>query len=515
MNAAGQDSLSPRLAGQPFRLPAEASPQRRRPDAGDPGPAAPSPKKTRSIAFKLIAAVLAVELASAVLVILLALGYERHMHFRSFDVMLRGRADSVLGAVQDAEDAGDNVMLDLRDVNVPPDDIYEVWDGRGHMLGRSQNWLGSSGFAAPQKDGLSRLKLNGRHYRLLRLHSSRIVDPGDPGGGKLRPVTILYGAPTEPVWHAIERAMGLYAAGSLVLLAVSGPLIAWMLHRGLLPLRQLAALAGKVSADAWEFDPPASARSTPELAPLTQALENVLARLERAFVQQQTFVSDAAHELKTAVAVVKSSLQLLELKERTPAEYQAGLERCLADSARLEALVAKMLTLARVESGASVAAGADARCDMAACVRETVTHLDTVARLRGVTVCVSADDGCIAPVAGEDCVLLVENLLMNAIEHSPRGSGMDLGVDLRVSRENGAITLEVEDHGEGVRPDALPHVFERFSRGDPSRARSTGGSGLGLAICKAVVEKAGGSIEMKSRLGEGTMVRVRFSMYSA
>ena len=102
--------------------------------------------KTRSIAFKLIAAVLAVELASAILVVLLAFGYERHAHFRSFDVMLRGRADSVLAAVQDAEDVGDNVMLDLRDVQVPNDDVYEVWDGRGHMLGRSDNWLGSRGF---------------------------------------------------------------------------------------------------------------------------------------------------------------------------------------------------------------------------------------------------------------------------------------------------------------------------------------------------------------------------------
>jgi signal transduction histidine kinase len=460
--------------------------------------------KTRSIAFRLITAVLAVELVSAVLVILLVLGYERHMHFRSFDVMLRGRADSVLGAVQDAEDAGDNVMLDLRDVQVPPQDVYEVWDGRGRLLGRSENWRGSGGFAAPREDGVWPLRVNGRHYRLLRLHGSRIVDPGEPGGGKLRPVTILYGAPTGPVWHAIREAVGLYAAGSLVLLAVSGPLIAWMLHRGLLPVRQLAALAGHVSADAWEFSPPASARTTPELAPLTQALESVLARLERAFVQQRTFVSDAAHELKTAVAVVKSSLQLLELKERTPAEYHAGLERCLADSERLEALVAKMLTLARVESGVAATAGAAAGCNMTACVRVVVAQLETVAALRGITVRVSADGSCVVPLTEEDCTLLVENLLINALQHSPQGSK----VELRISAQDGAVVLSVEDHGEGISAEALPHVFERFSRGDPSRTRSTGGAGLGLAICKAVVEKAGGSIELRSEPGNGTTAQV-------
>ena len=76
---------------------------------------------------------------------------------------------------------------------------------------------------APERDGLTPLHLNGRDYRLLRLHGSRIVDPGDPSGGKFRPVTILYGAPTGPLWHGIEQAMTFYIVGSLVLLAVSEP----------------------------------------------------------------------------------------------------------------------------------------------------------------------------------------------------------------------------------------------------------------------------------------------------
>ena len=153
-----------------------------------------------------------------------------------------------------------------------------------------------------------------------------------------------------------------YASGSLLLLLVTGPLIAWLLHRGLAPMRELAGLAAQVSANSWEFSPPAMARSTPELAPLTAAMESVLARLEKAFTQQRVFVSDAAHELKTAVAVIKSSLQLLALKPRSAAEYEEGLKRSLADAERLELLVAQMLTLARVESAdAAAAAGA---CDL-------------------------------------------------------------------------------------------------------------------------------------------------------
>jgi signal transduction histidine kinase len=460
-----------------------------------------------SIAFRLIAAVLLVELASAALVILLAWGYERHSHFRSFDVMIHGRADSVLGAVQDAEDVGDNVMLDLADLHVPPEDVYEVWDGRGHLLGRSANWQGSSAsMPVPDHNGMFRAQIRDRDYRLLFMRGTRIVDPGLPGGGKLRFVTILYGAPTERVWEAIYGAVEFYAAGMLLLVLITGPLIAWVLHRGLDPLRQLAALAGRVSAESWEFSPPASARATAELAPLTQALENALQRLERSFTQQKTFVSDAAHELKTAVAVVKSSLQLVGMRQRTPDEYQAGNERALADTERVEELVAKMLTLARVESGPSAAA-ADGACDLNQCIATTVSELETSAVVRQVRLAARdlPAEACIVPLSVQDCTLVLSNLLMNAIQHSPPHAQ----VELRVSAQNGAVEIIVQDHGDGIDPAVLPHVFDRFYRGDPSRTRATGGAGLGLAICKAAVEKAGGSITLASDPGQGTTAKVR------
>ena len=276
-------------------------------------------KKSRSIAFRLIAAVLAVELLSSVLVCILSYGYECHIHFHAFDTMLHGRVDSVIGAVQDAGDEDDTVMLDKADLHLPKEDIYEVYNEKGEVLGRSSNWQGISGpptLPPHEHDHYSGMAVNGREYRLLVRRGSRIVDPGDPGGGTRRRVMVVYGAPTARVWHAIHAAVEFYAVGSILLLAVTGPLIAWLLHRGLLPLRQLATLASQVSADSWYFSPPASARNTPELAPLTTAMENVLQRLERSFTQQRTFVSDAAHELKTAVAVVKSSLQLLGLRQQ-------------------------------------------------------------------------------------------------------------------------------------------------------------------------------------------------------
>ncbi len=468
--------------------------------------------KTRSIAFRLIAAVLLVELVSAVLVVFLALGYERHAHFRAFDVMLRGRADSVLGAVEDADDAADNVMLNQADLHVPPDDLYEADEG-DRLLGRSPNWPGAAAVPLhPMRDGMSRLELNDHHYRLLALNGSRVVDPGE-AGGKRHNVTIYYGAPTEPVWHAINGAVEFYAAGSVLLLLVTGPLMAWLLHRGLAPLRELAEQAGRISADSWEFSPPMSARLTPELAPVTQAMENVLKRLERSFQMQRAFVSDAAHELKTAVAVVKSSLQLVAMKRRTPEEYEAGLERCLADSARLEEIVSKMLTLARAESAPPASAAqssGDLAGDLVESLCQTAAQLEPVASLNGSHVALSIPEGfaCAVAVSADECSTLISNLLLNALQHSPAGSA----VDARLAVRDGFAELVIEDRGEGIDAALLPHVFDRFYRGDPSRTRNTGGTGLGLAICKAIAERAGGSVAISSQLGTGTQVSVRLPL---
>jgi signal transduction histidine kinase len=233
----------------------------------------------------------------------------------------------------------------------------------------------------------------------------------------------------------------------------------------------------------------------------------VLGRLERSFLQQRTFVSDAAHELKTAVAVIKSSLQLLGVKRRTAEEYKAGLERCLSDTLRLEEIVAKMLTLARIESGVQ---GPQRNADLARCLGQTVAQLETFARMRGIGVEVapSAPAGYSVPIAADDCSQLLSNLLLNALQHSPAESK----IEIRLGLVPGAAELVIEDHGEGIDPEALPHIFDRFYRGDPSRTRSTGGTGLGLAIARAIAERAGGTIVLLSQPGVGTTVTVRLPL---
>jgi signal transduction histidine kinase len=481
--------------------------------------------KPYSIVRRLVGVVLVVELAAALCVTTAAFFYERHTHFRAFDVLLRGRADSILGAVQDAEDAADNVMLDGSQLSAPPDDVYEVRDSTGRLVGRSGNWAGADSVEklnngghrhghGPQRDGGEEhfgAKVNGRRYGMVHISGYRVVDPGEKGGGVKRTVSIVYGAPMDRVWDAVLQSVSFYAVSSLVVMALTALLMLWLLHCGLRPLRELAGAASRVTVSAWEFAPPESAQATKELAPLTEAMQAVLTRLRQAFEEQQRFVGDAAHELKTGVALVKSSLQLLSMKPRSQTEYIAGLERSLADCQRMEAMVAQMLMLARIEQGAP-AQGEAAVAETVSLLKETTAELDAMAELKQVRIVldasVEASTGQRLAVEAERFKLLCSNVLMNAIQHSPAGSE----VRVLLSEEDGLGVIEFRDRGDGIGSAELPYIFERFSRGDPSRSRHSGGTGLGLAICKAIVDRAGGAIRVESELGVGTSVFVKLPL---
>jgi signal transduction histidine kinase len=464
-----------------------------------------------SIKVRLIASVLLVEVASALCGTGLALLYERHARFHAFDIMLRGRADSLLGAVQDAEDTQDNVMLDGTETSLPRHDLYEVWDENLRILGHSPGWTipaeASRPTAATQFEEIT---VAGRRYRTIRINGMRIVDPGDKGGGIPRRVTIVYGSPTGPVWEAIWGAVAFYGLTSLLLVVLTGLCMFWLLRRGLAPLNELAAQAAGVSVTSWHFAPSEQIRKTTELAPLASALETVLQRLERSFNQQRQFVSDATHELKTAVAVVKSSLQLLTVKPRSASEYRDGLARCLVDCERMEEIVAKMLTLARVESGAkeSERASTEYSANLSKAVKTVASQLASFAELRGVAVLVSAPEGLMVDIDAEELELLCSNLLMNALQHTKGGDA----VHVTAASTGDWAELRIEDEGSGIEAEVLPYIFDRFYRSDPSRSRHTGGTGLGLAICKAIALKSRGTIEIKSQVGKGTMVIVRLPL---
>ncbi len=459
--------------------------------------------KTRSLTRQTIGTVLVAQMLCAAILCGAALMHERHTRLRSFDTQLQGRSDSLLGAIQDAEDPEDNVTIDPAELKLPAEDIYAVYNQGGRLLGTSAN--APAALIARDRDEYRDMRVNGASYRVLQREALRVIDRAEfKGGGLRRPVTIVYASPERHVQHEILEAARFY----LITIALSAMLtvvfVAGLLRRLLRPLSELAEAAAHLSAPALDFKAPRSALQTRELRPLTNVLSESVGRLRESFVREHRFVGDAAHELKTAIAVVRSSVQVLMLKSRTEEEYRSGLDRVLEDTQRVEALITQMLQLARLEE---VSSEGSKMSDLGKIAHEVAGLLRPIANDRGLHVNLDLSTDLHVCLSPESAEILISNLLLNAIQHSKPASPISMSVR---KNESGGVCLEVEDRGVGIGSEALPHIFERFYREDTSRSRETGGTGLGLAICKSIVEAAGGRIEVESVRGVGTKMSVTF-----
>jgi two-component system OmpR family sensor kinase len=462
-------------------------------------------KGSRSITRRLVVTVLVLELFSALALIAAIIVNERHVQLKAFDSSLVASAQSLMGGVQDNEDEADDVMLDMRGVQVGKAAIFRVEDERGRVLGSVGDLprLDTQPSAAPTfRDA----DVNGRTYRFLIFHAVRIVDPGKPNGGVHHNITIVYGTPVRHVWHEVFEAVRFFAIATAVLLGITAIVMAWLVGMGLLPVHDLAREAERISSSDWHFEAPESAKSTVELRPLAAALEVAMARLRRSFEQQRRFTSDAAHELKTDLAIVKSSLQLLAMRNRSSEEYRRGLALSLEDFTRLESTVQKMLTLARLEqptindpSSATIHS-----CSLRDAVEDAMNQSQPLAELKAIKVSFDCGADAQVPIDFRDALLLFSNVLMNALQHSPEHAAVQIG--LKVGQEKAWVT--VRDQGEGISEKDRANIFEPFYRGDPSRSRKSGGTGLGLSICKAICQRAGGSIEIVNISGSGALVTV-------
>ena len=460
--------------------------------------------KTRSLTRRTLSMVLTSQIVSAVLLCSAALMNERQTRVRAFDTRLQGLSDSLLGTIQDAEDPEDNVTIDPAELRVPPTDVFAVYNQGGRLLGTSAN--APAALIARGKDEYRDIRVDGSSYRVLQREALRVIDRAENGGvGLRRPVTILYASPEGHVWHEILEAASFYLMTIALAAMATVLLVVILLKRELRPLADLAAAAALLSAPALQFEAPASALQVRELRPLADVLSSTVARLRESFTKEHRFVGDAAHELKTAIAVVRSSVQVLMLKRRTSEEYSAGLDRILQDTQRMEVLVSQMLQLARLEEENLAKMPVLSLNDV---LRSVATQLQPIAESRCVAIDVQGSLDAFVSLLPESAEVLVSNLLMNAIQHSKPRSSVRLSA---VQVAGGEVRLEVVDRGDGIGPEALPHIFDRFYREDTSRSRETGGTGLGLAICKSITDAAGATIAVTSTNGVGTRVEVIFS----
>jgi heavy metal sensor kinase len=248
--------------------------------------------------------------------------------------------------------------------------------------------------------------------------------------------------------------------------------------------------------------------SNDELARLARTLNGMLDRLHHAFQEVRRFTEDAAHEVRTPLAVIRSAAEIALRSGRSAVEYQRTLESILEETVRLSRLCDQLLFLCREDAG--IRTRMHRPVPIAESVRSVASRMQIVAEEKGVNL----EVGSLPPsmVDGDEMQLrqLWYNLVDNAIKYTCTGG------TVRVHGEPSlhSLRIAIEDSGCGIPSDDLPRVFDRFYRVDKSRAREQGGMGLGLAICKTIVDSHNGAIEVTSQLGQGTRFRVTMPVAS-
>lgn len=235
-----------------------------------------------------------------------------------------------------------------------------------------------------------------------------------------------------------------------------------------------------------------------ETVALARSFNAMAANLATAQQLRQQLVADVAHELRTPLANIRGYLEAIE--DGVVAADEATLRTLGEEAAQLNGLIDDLQELAQAEAGTL-------RLDRGPVApAELVERATDAARPRATETGITLG-GTVAPdlpavVADPQRIgQVLQNLLTNALRHTPQGGRVTVAVD---RTPDGMVAFSVADTGTGIAPDDLPHIFERFYRADSSRARATGGSGLGLTIARRLVEAHGGRIEATSTVGQGS-----------
>lgn len=310
-------------------------------------------------------------------------------------------------------------------------------------------------------------------------------------------------APIDDYQDALARFKWVLLLLSPLLLLLASAGGYWISRRALTPVDEIARMARTISSKNLSSRL-AVPQSRDELQRLSETLNGMLERLDAAFKRITQFTADASHELRTPVALMRTAAEVSLRRPRPEAEYREALTQILKELETTSALIEKLMSLARADSG--VEALQLAPIDLTQNFREACRQGRTLAEAKQISFQEQIASGPIT-VEGEAHALqrLFLILIDNAVKYTPTGGG----VTASLTTVNGFGIAEIRDTGIGIGEADLPHIFERFYRADKARSRELGGAGLGLSIGRWIAEAHGGSIEVESLVGQGSVFRVR------
>ncbi len=332
-----------------------------------------------------------------------------------------------------------------------------------------------------------------------------------PGLGRCRIREVIIGTKGGPTGLAIQAARSLdqhdrsmrqllfvmFGAGApaLLLAVVGGYFLA---SRSLAPVDRLSAEASAIHASDLSKRLPVPIADD-ELGRLSRTLNELIGRLEKSFAEVRRFTGDAAHELRTPLAVMRSTIEVALRRPRDAQEHERTLAVLLDEVRRLTRLADDLLFLSRQDSSALPIHRIPVRLDELAA--DVVQPLSIMASEAGLELSLVIANR-VEVVADPDQVRrIVINLVDNAVQNTPAGGSITISVESAGPKR---ARLVVRDTGRGIPAEHLDRIFDRFHRVDPARNVDSEGGGLGLSICQAIAKAHGGQLSVRSELGSGS-----------
>lgn len=353
----------------------------------------------------------------------------------------------------------------------------QLWDPDGGVLFRSPEL--ERDLPRGEADSVRDVELGGRRYRAATIAVTPRMDfdDGAPAAGAARPLALAVARPTAGVDDTLAELRLWFLALTGLLLALSAVLVGRGVALGLAPLGRVRRDIDGL--DAGHLDARVASDGVPgELLPLVATVNRLLARHQEAFVRERRFTADAAHELRTPLAVMRTEIEVALRKDRGAADYRGVLDGALRAVEDMTRTIDALLLIARADAG-RVAVRTETVA-VAPLVDESWRAVSAVAERRGVTLDVRV--GAAALVTSDRALLrvLVGNLLSNVAHHA------EPGVARVTSEPEAGLLIAVENRAAALCDDDLPHLFVRFWRRDAARTETAVHSGLGLSLVHAL-----------------------------
>jgi two-component system, OmpR family, heavy metal sensor histidine kinase CusS len=423
-----------------------------------------------------------------------------HRLMASVDTALMEQAKGVITVIRNELDPAhpEQLQEELTEYAqaTPDGNLIEVRDPKGQQILSSKVVALERAGAGTTRSVFGDQKTGRAHYRT---YVTNAVVKGSP-------FQILVATPLRETRSILRdlHILLLWTAPAVLLIAALGGY--WISRRALAPVDEITQAGRSIGIQnlSQRLTVPATGD---ELQRLSETWNDMLARLESAVKRLSQFTADASHELRTPIALIRTTAELTLRRERSPETYREALSEIVAESERTSRLVEDLLLLARADAG--LPALPLENLELTPLVRDICQQGQVLAEARQLQISTDLPEEPVFVQANDPALRRLLLLLVdNAVKYTPAGGR----ITVSVGQDRAGATLAVRDTGIGIPDSALPHVFERFYRADESRNRDAGGAGLGLSIAKWIAERHHASLEAESVLGQGSTFRIRFPL---